>query len=423
MGAPPTSALPTTPTRFPYFALVTVAVAIFLSVTIEMLPTGLLPQMSAELRVTEAAIGLTVSFFAFTVVLTSSWLAVLLKRVPRHRLVIIVLVILALSTLMTALAPNYTVLVASRIIGGVAHGVFWSVVGAYAAYIVPKEQLGRAVSITLGGGSLAFVIGVPLGTALGHAVGWRVSFAILALLTLIGAGFIYRFLPRVDHLGTETIVGTPTGSITVLTDELRESLAPRKDQSVVAVVFICIITAVTMIGQYSFYTFVAPFITQSMGLPEADVSAALAAYGVAGVISLVIVALFLAKWPQVSTIAALFLLLAIAVILAILPGTLALSLPAFILWGLGIGVLPPLLQTRMLHAASARIRDTANAFYTTAFNLGIGGGALVGSIMLAGFGIGALPLVNAAMLTLAIIIAVVSDQILRQQPRRRVLDH
>lgn len=417
MGAPPAD------TRFPLFPLLTLAVAIFLSVTIEMLPTGLLPQMSAELGVTEASIGLTVSVFAFTVVLTSTWVTALLRRIPRHRLVVGVLVILAVSALVTSIAPNYGVLVASRILGGLAHGVFWSVVGAYSAYIVPREQLGRAVSITLGGGSLAFVIGVPLGTALGNAVGWRVSFAILGVLTIVGAAFIYRLLPRVDHLTADSVIGTPTGSITVLTDELRASHVPRRDQSVSAVVFICIITAVTMIGQYSFYTFVAPFLTRSMGLAQAAVSPALAIYGVSGVLSLVLMAFFLAKRPRAATIGALVALLVIVLVLATVPRMLPLSLPAFVFWGLAIGVLPPLLQTRLLHAASPRIRDTANAFYTTAFNIGIGGGALVGSILLAGLGIGSLPFVDAGILVLAIVVAIISDRLLRQRPARRVLDH
>ncbi|MCU1557607.1 MAG: transporter, partial [Microbacteriaceae bacterium] len=163
MGTPPSQ-------RFPYFALITLAAAAFLCVTIEMLPTGLLPEMSHELHVSESQIGLTVSVFAFTIVLTSPFITALTMRVPRHTLVVVVLLILVASATATALAPNYAVLVASRVLGGLAHGVFWSVAGAYAAYMVPKEQLGRAVSITLGGGSLAFVLGVPLGTALGHAL-------------------------------------------------------------------------------------------------------------------------------------------------------------------------------------------------------------------------------------------------------------
>jgi DHA1 family inner membrane transport protein len=414
--------------RFPFFALLTLSVAIFLSVTIEMLPTGLLPDMSRELHVSEAQIGFTVSFFALTVVLTSYGLSALTRRVPRHALVVTVLVVLAVSTLLTAFAPNYGVLVASRVLGGLAHGLFWAVVGAYSAYLVPPAQLGRAVSITLGGGSLAFVLGVPLGTALGNAVGWRVSFVILGVLTLVGAAFVYRFLPTVDHLATAStdavqIVGTPTGGIDILTDEAIASHVPRRDQSVMAVVFICLITAVTMMGQYSFYTFIAPFLVRSIGIDAPLVSPALFVYGMAGAFSLVLVAVYLGRRPRSGTMASLVVLLAVAVVMASVPSVLGVSLTAFVVWGLAINVLPPLLQTRLLHAASPRIRETASAFYTTAFNVGIGGGALVGSLVLSVAGLGALPLVFGALIIAAIALTLISEFVVRHRPPRRVLQH
>ncbi|QNE47851.1 MFS transporter [Glaciihabitans sp. INWT7] len=414
---------PRTTAPFPYFALLTVAVAIFLSVTTEMLPTGLLPQMSADLRVSESLIGATVSVFAFTVVLSSAPLTAVTRRIPRHALVVSVLLVLAVSTVATALAPNYAVLVASRVLGGLAHGVFWSVVGAYSAYLVPKHQVGRAVSITLGGGSLAFVLGVPIGTALGQAIGWRASFFVLGALLIVGAGFVYRFLPRVDHLAGAAMVGTATGGITVLDGQFRTSTVPRRDHSVMAVVFVCVIAAIIMIGQYCFYTFIAPYLTRAVGLDASAVSPALFANGVAGVLSLVLVAFVLGRRPNLGLVIALIVLLASVLVLGLQPRVLAASLPAFFLWGLAIGVVPPLLQTRMLHAAPARIRDTASAFYTTAFNVGIGGGALLGSLLLGTLGLGSLPFVYAGILVLSIALVIASQLVLRQRPPRRVLDH
>ena len=415
--------VPRTTSPFPYFALVTVAIAIFLSVTTEMLPTGLLPEMSADLHVSESLIGITVSVFAFTVVVSTAPLTALTRRIPRHALVVTVLLVLAVSTVATASAPTYILLVAARIVGGLAHGVFWSVVGAYAAYLVPRDQVGRAVSITLGGGSLAFVLGVPLGTALGHAIGWRASFFVLGILLIIGAGFVYRFLPRVDHLVGAAVVGTVTGGITVLDDEFRQSSVPRRDHSAMAVVFVCVITAIIMIGEYCFYTYVAPYLTRAVGLDASALSPALFAFGIAGAISLVIVASVLGRRPRLGLMISLVVLLASVLLLGFVPRVLPVSLPAFFLWGLAIGILPPLLQTRMLHAAPARIRDTASAFYTTAFNVGIGGGALLGAVLLGTLGLGSLPFVFAGILLLSIVLVLISDALLRQRPPRRVLDH
>jgi len=408
---------------FPYLALFTVALAIFLSVTIEMLPTGLLSYMSEELGVAESLIGLTVSVFAFTVVLTSAPLAHLTRRVDRHRLVIVVLLVLVASTVMTAISPNYVVLVISRVIGGVAHGIFWTVIGAYSAYLVPKEQIARAVSISLGGGSLAFVFGVPLGTALGQAIGWRASFLVLAALTLVGTFFVWKLLPRVSmHQMTASVptVSTATGSLGVLTDA---TAAPRKQQSVLAVVFVCIITAFAMIGQYTFYTYIEPFLTRQMGLDSIAVGPALFGYGAAGALSLVIVAVWFTARPRTGLMSSMLLFFVAVLVLGLWPGVFPVAIIAFVIWGLAMGMLPPLLNTRLLLVAPARIRDTSTAFYTTAFNIGIGGGALVGSIAFDQFGLGSLPFILLAFLATAIILTLVTDAILGGRRPRRVVDH
>jgi predicted MFS family arabinose efflux permease len=189
------------------------------------------------------------------------------------------------------------------------------------------------------------------------------------------------------------------------------------------VVFVCVITAVTMIGQYSFYTYIAPYLVRAIGLDAAAVSPALFAYGAAGAVSLVLVGIYLGRRPRLGLMIGLVVLLATALSLGFLPMVLPLALVSFFLWGLAMGLLPPLLQTRMLHAAPARIRDTASAFYTSAFNFGIGGGALVGAVVLDGLGLRSLPFVFAGILVLSILLVIVSDALLHQRPVSRVVEH
>jgi DHA1 family inner membrane transport protein len=381
---------------FPYLGLCMLAVAIFLNVTIEMIPTGLLPLMSADLGVSEALVGLLVTVFAFTVVVTSAPLVALTRRLPRHALVVGVLAVFAVSCLLTAVAPTYELVVASRVFGGLAHGVFWAVVGAYSSYLVPREQLGRAVAITLGGGSLAFVLGVPLGTALGQWLGWRAAFTALAALVAVGTLLVWRFLPRVDHLAATDApdAGAKGGG---------------RGQSVGGVVLLCAITGVVMIGQYTFYTYVAPYFSREAGLGEAAVSPLLFAYGIAGAAGLAIVGAYLGRWPRVGLVVSLAATILAVSFLAALPRVPVVAVSAFALWGLALGGLPALLQTRLLHVAPARLRDTASAFFTTAFNIGIGGGALVGAIVLETLGLRAIPVVYLGILVLALAVVLVSD--------------
>ena len=99
-----------------------------------------------------AFIGLLVSVFAFTVVVTSTPLTALTSRMPRHGLLVLVLAVLGITTLASAFVPEYWMLASVRVVGGVAHGLFWAVVAAYASRLVSEEQIGRAISVTLGGG-------------------------------------------------------------------------------------------------------------------------------------------------------------------------------------------------------------------------------------------------------------------------------
>ncbi|TFB73385.1 MFS transporter [Cryobacterium glaciale] len=394
------------PTPFPWVGLITLSAAVFLSVTSEMLPTGLLPEMSRSLDVTESQIGLLVSWFAFTVVLTSAPVAIWTRRFPRHGLIIVVLIIFAVSNILTAVAPTYEFVVAARVLGGVAHGLFWSVVGAYAGHLVPKVQIGRAVSITVAGGTLAFVFGVPLGTAGGHLLGWRLSFVVLAALMLVGAVLVWKFLPPVARYST----GAPASAAKSLTKSPRDATVP-------AVVLICIITGITMIGHYSFYTYIAPFLLDGLGVDLGLVAPLLFAYGVAGAVGLVFVGTIFGPRPSLGLILGLAVAALSVTLLAMFTATLPVALIAFVLWGMAFGMLPPLMQTRMLHAASPQIRDTASAFYTTAFNAGIGGGALLGAVLIDSVGLELVPIVYVGLLVVALALVIVTDRLAHRRGR------
>jgi len=409
---PPTGVIPLGQ-PFPWVGLIVLGAAVFLSITSEMMPVGLLPEMSSTLAVDPSQIGLLVSWFAFTVVATSTGLAHLTRRFPRHTLLVAVLVIFAISNVLTAIAPSYEFVVMSRVLGGMAHGIFWSVVGAYAGHLVPKEQIGRAVSITVSGGTLAFIFGVPVATMTGHLLGWRTTFVLLAVLMLVGAFLVWRFVPRVTHHAgrhPRPQKGAPAS----------EAPKARRDPTTAAVALICAITALTMVGHYTFYTYVTPFLTGGLGVTVADVPAMLFAFGIAGAVGLLLVGTVFGPRPQLGLVVGLTAAAASVAVLAVLllPGTavtMPIAIAAFMLWGLAFGTLPPLLQTRMLHTASSRIRDTASAFYTTAFNAGIGGGALLGALLLDSVGMNVIPWVYVALLGLSLVLVVVTDRLSRNR--------
>jgi predicted MFS family arabinose efflux permease len=395
--------------RFPWGGLIVLATAVFLSVTAEMIPTGLLPEMSSSLGVTESQTGLLISFFAFAVVLTSVPLSLLFRRVPRHLLLVGVLVVVAVTSVLASMAPSYEFLVVVRIIGGMAHGVFWGVVGAYSAHLVPKEQIGRAVALTTGGGTLAFVLGVPLATTVGHAFGWRIPFLAVGLLALLGAVLLWFMLPRVDHLKHAVQDAR-------LTDSGRRRRFVWND-SIPAVALVCIFAAVVTVGHYSFYTYIAPFMIDRMGVAAGDVGLLLLVYGVAGAIGLVIAGSVFGKRPSTGLLVSLAVTAASVLVLAVFTANPVIAIGSFAIWGVVFGIIPTLMATRLMHVADPAIRDASSAFYSTAFNVGIGLGAVVGALFLDTFGLEVLPWVDLVAIVIGASLLLATPMITRRAAR------
>jgi predicted MFS family arabinose efflux permease len=403
MSVPPS---PTTTAPFPWIGLLTLAGAIFVSVTSEFLPTGLLPDMARDLDVGVSTAGYLITVFAGTVVVATTPLAALTRRYSRKSLVVVVLLVIALANVLAALAPSYAVLVGARILGGLAHGLFWAVVAAYAAHLVPKHQLGRAVAITAGGGSAAFVLGVPVGTALGHSLGWRAAFAIIAGVVVLLAIAVVKFLPPVNH------------HVTLATGEI--ALPMRKDATLRGVIVVCVVILIMLTGQNTFYTYIAPWLIDVAGFASGSVATMLFLFGGAGVLGLVLAGFAADRFPQRGFAVGILAVMASVLALALGSGNEIVVVVAFVVWGVAFGGVPAMLQTRLLRTASPRVRDLAAALQTTAFNIGIGGGALLGGLLLDGVGIQALPYVEIAFLAVGLVVSVAGYALYASRARQRL---
>ncbi len=304
---------------FPLSRLAVIDGAIFASVTSEFLPTGLLPEVAADLGVSESRVGLLVTIFAGTVVATTAPLTVLTRNFSRKWLMVLLLAGFAATNILCAVAPNYEVLVVARVLGGLCHGLFWAVTGPYASHLVERRQLARALAVTNSGGTVAFVLGVPLGSALGHALGWRLAFAAMGGLVLVFVVLVVLFLPPVQHL-----VRPITGEI---------EIPARRDPSLPAVMLIGVTVLIAVTGQNAFYTYIAPWLIGAGGVGEDAVAPLLFAYGAAGVVGLVLAGLFGDRHP-VSAQLVIFAGVAVtASILGAAAGTTPVVIVGLVLWG------------------------------------------------------------------------------------------
>ena len=339
-------------------ALAVLTLATFAAVTAETLPVGLLSMIASDLSTTESRVGLLVSAYAVVVAVASLPLTALLARWPRRWALTGLLTGYAVGNAVFAATDSYAVAVLARLLAGLAHAGFFSVAVGAAVSLVPPERAGRATAWVFGGTTLAFAAGVPAGTALGTAAGWRWAFAgIAAVLLLLGV------------LAAALLPASPPPAAAAPAP-LRQVLRRRP------VVLVAATTAVLTLGHYTAFTYISPIVTAA-GIEEAHVSLVLLGYGVAGALGLALAGALVDRLPRPALIGAVLLTAGTLGVIGA-PGSTAVLVVAVVLWGVAFGSLPTLLQAAARRAAPDA-GDAAPGLTNATFNVGIAGGGLLGA--------------------------------------------
>jgi predicted MFS family arabinose efflux permease len=345
-----------------WVAVVVVAVGTFLLVTAEQLPVGLLTPVGADLRVTDGTAGLMVTVPGIVAAVAAPLVPVLVGRLDRRVLLGGLMALMTLANAVSALAPTYPILLASRVLVGVAIGGFWAVAGGLATRLVPERDVPRATSVIFGGVAAANVFGVPIGTLLGGFAGWRVAFAALGVLAAVVLVALIALLPP--------LVADRPVRPAVLLAQLRNP----------AVATGILVTLLVVTGHFAAYTFVSPVLQDHAGIPVALVGPLLLGFGTAGIVGNFVAGAAVARRLRRTVLG---IVLTLTLVLALYPmlGTGALGGTALLLlWGLAYGGVSVSLQSWML-AAAPRAVEAATALWVSVFNLAIGLGALVGGLV------------------------------------------
>jgi DHA1 family inner membrane transport protein len=373
---------------FPWFPLITLSTTSFVAVTGEFLPGGLLPQMADELGVSQSRIGLLVTILAATIVISAAPLTAVTRRFSRKSLLVATLLTFTAANLLAAAAPTYEVLAGARILSGAAQGLFWSVIGPYTTLLVHRTQIAKGIAVTNFGGTAAFVLGIPIGTALGQAFGWRTAFVVLALLVLGLTVLVVWRLPQVSH-----IPKLATGEI---------SVPVYRDRTIPTVAVVCLTVLLVMTGQNVFTTYIVPWMLEVPLVPEGAISPLLFAQGAAGAVGVLLAGRFGDRFPRASLLLFLGGVMLFVSLLGAFGHVPAVAFVGLLVWPVFFGGIPPLMHARVMASASPRIRDQSSAFLTISFNVGIGGGALLGGILIDGLGITTLPWGEVSFLAVAV---------------------
>jgi predicted MFS family arabinose efflux permease len=322
--------------------------------------------------------------YAGIIVFTVVPMAKLFARLPRNALLGWLVVAFALSNVLIALSPDFTVAVVGRLIGGVAHGLLWSAMAPYVASIVPDHSLGRSMAIVFSGNSLGLAVGTPAATALGSLVGWRGSFLVLAGAGGVLALLAFWLLPRVQRAP----------------DAKRPSVRRAIRQPGVKAVTAA--WPLLLLARFALFTYIAPFILAA-GLPTHAVSVSLSVVGVASLVGLWIAGLTVDSWPRRSILIAAGMVVAVYLLMPV-AGTAAVAAYVLMgLWGAALGAAGIYNQSAVLRAGKEH-SDAANSLMVLATQLGIAVGAAYGGLALTVAGPLLVPLAAAVPAAAAFII-------------------
>lgn len=364
--------------------LAALASAAFVYVTAETLPIGLLPQLTAGLHVRAGAIGLLVTMYAAVAGITAVPLTAWTSHLPRRQVIVGAVALLAVSQFAIALAPDYAVVAGARILCAFAHGVFWAVLAPVAARLAAPGRAGRATAVVFTGNSLALVLGTPLATALGDVLGWRAATAVVGVAAAASVAALRLALPPLPS-------DAPAGSLRARMAAIPAAL---RSWSLFAV---CAVTVLVVIGHFTAYTYIAALVRRDAGLSGLALAIVLMAYGLAGVGGLGLTGWATDRWPRLAAAGcAGTVTLALAALSAISYRSAALTVAAVVLWGAAFTAIPVCLQSAVLRVAP-QSADTGSALYVVAFQIGIGGGALAGSILVDAGRLADLPAVGMAL--------------------------
>ena len=344
------------------------AVGAFIFNTTEYIPIALLSDIGQSFDKPATEVGMMITVYAWIVALLSLPLMLMTKNVERRKLLLMLFALFALFHALSFFSWNFNILLVSRIGIALTHAVFWSITASLAVRLAPTGKTNQALGLLSTGTVLAMVLGIPLGRVVGQYFGWQLSFL---LIGVCAAGVMLVLAKNLPALPSQN-----TGSLSSL-----PSLFKRRNLMLLYAMTVLIITA-----HYTAYSYIEPFVLQVGGFKAEQVTIVLSLYGLAGFAASYLFGKWFAKSQR------LFMLGAVAVIL--LSALLLLPFASFpyavyalvFIWGVAIVIVSLGMVSKVLAFASDAT-DVANSIYSGLYNVGIGGGALLGHYVTVWFGL------------------------------------
>ena len=344
-------------------SILCLALAAFIFNTTEFVPVGLLPNIAESFSMDVAHAGLLLTIYAWAVSLLSLPLTVLTAKMERRKLLIFLFCLFIGSHILAGFAWSFYSLMVARIGIACAHAVFWAITTPLAVRLAPNGKKAKAMGFIVVGTSMATVLGIPIGTMIGQLVGWRVTFLCIGVIAFCVMASLIYLLPAVPSMNTISLKTIP--------EVLKRPV----------LLNIYLLTAIIITGHFTAYTYITPFMLNVGGFSEQIVVSLLLAVGFSGMIGSLIFAKYAEPHPTAILVMPVILLIICLLSLYVCSFSLITAIVQGMVWGLAITIIGMVMQSKVIDAAPDAA-DIATSVYSGIYNIGIGGGAFVGSQVL-----------------------------------------
>ncbi|WP_437339921.1 sugar transporter [Gilliamella apis] len=344
-------------------SILCLALAAFIFNTTEFVPVGLLPNIAESFSMDVAHAGLLLTIYAWAVSLLSLPLTVLTAKMERRKLLIFLFCLFIASHILAGFAWSFYSLMVARIGIACAHAVFWAITTPLAVRLAPNGKKAKAMGFIVVGTSMATVLGIPIGTMIGQLVGWRVTFLCIGVIAFCVMASLIYLLSAVPSMNTISLKAIP--------EVLKRPV----------LLNIYLLTAIIITGHFTAYTYITPFMLNVGGFSEQIVVSLLLAVGFSGMIGSLIFAKYSEPHPTAILVMPVILLIICLLSLYVCSFSLITAIVQGMVWGLAITIIGMVMQSKVIDAAPDAA-DIATSVYSGIYNIGIGGGAFVGSQVL-----------------------------------------
>ncbi|MGV9307965.1 MFS transporter [Nonomuraea sp. NPDC004354] len=345
-----------------WLGVAVITASLFVFVTTELMPVGLLTPVSASLGISVGIAGLMVTLYGISAGLGVPFIVAWTRRVNRRVLLSALLAVLVLGNLVTAVSPNFPLVLTTRLVMGFANGVFWAIGVSMAMRLVPGRHASRAAAVALSGISIATVVGIPLGTFLESLTSWRTTFLIwsgLGALVFLAVAAVIPSLPSENAVPVREVFGLPL-----------------KNTRLRAVMFTVVLY---VLGHFGAYTFLRPFVEDGSAATPAFITALLVIYGVGGAAGNFVAGYTATKNLRASFVVACAGLVASLLLLLTIGHVQVGLIVSVALWGVSFGAVN-LCQINMTLAAAPDTFEAAMSLNTLGYNTAIALGAFFGGV-------------------------------------------